>query len=126
MLHPALPLETAIHGRADASFQTLNVITCLLAGAIAEERYTGGQLNVDVASADHERAWRLAIQVADTDRAAQALLNWLTIRAEQDVSHCWNEFTAVAALLLETGTVTPEQARATGREADRRRVARTE
>ena len=124
--HPTMPLETAIDGRAEASFETLNVITCLVAGAIAEERYTGGQLDVAVASADHERAWRLAIQVADTDRAAEALMNWLTIRAEQDVNHCWNEITAIAALLLESGTVSPEQARAAGREADRRRVARAE
>jgi ATP-dependent Zn protease len=124
--HPALPLETAIPSRADDSFQTLNVITCLVAGAIAEERYTGGDLDVDVASGDHEQAWRLAIQIADTDRAAEALMNWLTIRAEQDVNRCWNEITAIAALLLETGQVTPEQARAAGREADRRRAVRTE
>jgi hypothetical protein len=124
--HPELPLETAIPGRADESFQTLNVITCLVAGAIAEERYTGGELNVAVASADHERAWRLAIQVADTDRAAEALMNWLTIRAEQEVDHCWNTITAVAALLLDRGTVTPEQARAAAREADRRRIPRSE
>lgn len=124
-VHPPVPLETAVPPRADDSFQTLNVITCLMAGAIAEERYTS-RLDVDVASADHEQAWRLAIQVADTDRAAEALMNWLTIRAEQDVNHCWNDITAIAALLLQTGTVTPEQARDARREADRRRVARDE
>ena len=124
--HPPLPLETAIPQKADDNFQILNVITCLVAGAIAEERYTGGELDVDVASGDHEQAWRLAIRVADTDRAAEALMNWLTIRAEQDVNRCWNEITAIAALLLETGRVTPEQARAAGREPDRRRVVRAE
>jgi hypothetical protein len=124
-VHPPVPLETAVPPRADDSFQTLNVITCLIAGAIAEERYMT-QLDVDVASADHEQAWRLAIQVADTDRAAEALMNWLTIRAEQDVDHCWNDITAIAALLLQTGSVTPEQARDARREADRRRAARDE
>ena len=123
--HTPLSLAAAITPGAEAGFQTLNLITCLIAGAIAEERYTG-KLNVDVAEGDHEQAWRLAIEIADTDRAAEALMNWLTIRAEQDVNRFWNEITAIAALLLETGAVTPEQARAAGREADRRRSARTE
>jgi hypothetical protein len=123
--HTPLPLQMTSPSGADAGFQTLNRITCLVAGAIAEERYSGS-LDADVASADHEQAWRLAIEVADTDRAAEALMDWLTIRAEQDVSRFWNEITAIAALLLEQGSVSPEQARAAGREADRRRAARAD
>ena len=83
-------------------------------------------MNVDVAEQDYEYAWRLAIEVADTERAAEALMNWLTIRAEQDVTRLWNEVTAIAATLIEKGTVTPEEARALGREADRRRTPRTD
>lgn len=123
-VHTALPLEAAGARSADGSFHVLNQITCLVAGAIAEERYTG-QLNVDVAEQDHEQAWRLSVEVADTDRAAEALMNWLTIRAEQDVNRFWNEITAIAALLMETGSVTPDQARDAARELDRRRAART-
>ena len=122
--HAALALETA-SGGTDDGFRTLNLITCLVAGAIAEERYTG-QLNVDVAEQDHEQAWRLSVEVADTDRGAEALMNWLTIRAEQDVNRLWNEITAIAALLMTTGSVTPEQAREVAREMDRRRTARPE
>ena len=123
--HATLTLEGGVaRGPAD-EFHTLNLITCLVAGAIAEERYTG-QLNVDVAEQDHEQAWRLSVEVADTDRAAEALMNWLTIRAEQDVNRFWNEITAIAALLMEFGSVTPEQARNAARELDRRRTARTD
>ena len=121
--HTPLPIETDITPGAEPSFHTLNVITCLVAGAIAEERYSG-RLNVAAAEGDHQQAWRLAIAVADTDRAAEALLDWLTIRAEQDVNRFWNEITAIAALLLENGSVTPEQARAVARDADRRRSPR--
>ena len=123
--HSALPLDAAIAGGPETEFQTLNLITCLVAGSIAEERYTG-QLNVDVAEQDHEQAWRLSVEVADTDRAAEALMNWLTIRAEQDVNRFWNEITAIAALLMETGSVTPAQARDAARELDRRRTSRPE
>lgn len=122
--HPPLPVTSDSQTRPDASFETLNVITCLIAGGIAEEKYTD-QLNTDVAEQDYEQAWRLAIEVADTERATEALMDWLTIRAEQDVTRLWNEITAIAAVLIETGTVTPEQARELSREADRRRTART-
>jgi hypothetical protein len=123
-VHAPLPVTTA-GPPAATSFDTLNLITSVLAGGIAEERYTD-QLNVDVAEQDYEYAWRLAIEVADTERAAEALMNWLTIRAEQDVTRLWNEVTAIAATLIEKGTVTPEEARALGREADRRRTPRTD
>jgi hypothetical protein len=120
--HAPFPV-TAAATPAAISFDTLNLITSVLAGGIAEERYTD-QLNVDVAEQDYEYAWRLAIEVADTERAAEALMNWLIIRAEQDVTRLWNEVTAIAAILIEKGTVTPEQARDLGRDADRRRTPR--
>lgn len=123
--HTALPLEESVARGPEGGFQTLNLITCLVAGAIAEERYTG-ELNVDIAEQDHEPAWRLSVEVADTDRGAEALMNWLTIRAEQDVNRLWNEITAIAAILMSEGSVTPEQARQVAREMDRRRTARTE
>ena len=123
--HAPLPVAPASEARPDASFDTLNRITCLIAGGIAEEKYTD-QLNTDVAEQDYEQAWRLAIEVADTERAAEALMDWLTIRAEQDVARLWNEITSIAAVLIESGSVTPEQARDLSREADRRRAARPE
>ena len=123
--HSALPLDASVARGSAGGFETLNLITCLVAGAIAEERYTG-DLNVDIAEQDHEQAWRLSVEVADTDRGAAALMNWLTIRAEQDVNRLWNEITAIAALLMSEGSVTPEQARQVAREMDRRRTARRE
>lgn len=123
--HQPLPIEPADAPPTEVSFETLNVITSLLAGGIAEERYTD-QLNVDVAEQDYDQAWRLAIEVADTEHAAEALMNWLTIRAEQDVTRLWNEVTAIASLLIETGSVTPEQAKELARDADRRRIPRSE
>ena len=53
-------------------------------------------------------------------------MNWLTIRAEQEVNRLWNEVTAIASLLIEKGTVTPEEAHALSRDADRRRATRAE
>ena len=123
--HQPLPVAPTPAPPAEANIETLNFITSLIAGGIAEEKYTD-QLNVDVAEQDYEQAWRLAIQVADTERAAEALMNWLTIRAEQDVLRLWNEITAIAALLIERGTVTPDQARELGREPDRRRSPRAD
>jgi hypothetical protein len=123
--HAPLPVTSIAAARQDESFETLNLITCLLAAGIAEEKYTD-QLNVDVAEQDYEQAWRLAIEVADTERGAEALMNWLTIRAEQDVQRLWNEITAIAAMLIETGAITPEQVHALSREADRRRSARND
>ena len=123
--HAPLPVTPANAARSDGSFETLNLITCLIAGGIAEEKYSD-QLNVDVAEQDYEQAWRLAIEVADTERGAEALMNWLTIRAEQDVNHLWNEITAIAAVLIEKGTVSPEHVRALSREPDRRRTGRAD
>jgi ATP-dependent Zn protease len=123
--HTALPLEAPVAGGSEAAFQMLNLITCLIGGSIAEERYTG-QVNSRIAEQDHEQAWRLAVEVADTDRGAEALMTWLTIRAEQDVNRLWNEITATAALLLERGSVTPEQAKSVVRELDRRHTPRPE
>lgn len=122
--HQPLPVVPVTAAPADANIETLNFITALIAGGIAEEKYTD-ELNVDVAEQDYEQAWRLAIEVADTERAAEALMNWLTIRAEQDVARLWNEITAIAARLINGGAVTPEQARELQREADRRRTPRT-
>ena len=106
--HAHHPLPVAHSPASEVSFDTLNLITSLLAGGIAEEKYTDA-LDVDVAEQDYEEAWRLAIEVADTEHAAEALLNWLTIRAEQDVTRLWNEVTAIAALLIEAGSVSPQQ-----------------
>lgn len=122
-VHHPLPIEHSATPAADVNFDTLNLITSLLAGGIAEEKYTDA-LNVDVAEQDYEEAWRLAIEVADTEHAAEALLNWLTIRAEQDVTRLWNEVTAIAAQLIETGTVIPQQVHDLSRDADRRRAPR--
>jgi len=122
-VHQPLPVEHSPVPPAEVSVQTLNLITSVLAGGIAEEKYTDG-LNVDVAEQDYEQAWRLAIEVADTERAAEALMDWLTIRAEQDVARMWNEITAIAAHLIATGSVTPQDVHDLSREADRRRTPR--
>ena len=122
-VHHPLPVEPNLTPTGQVSFETLNLITSLLAGGIAEEKYTD-DLNVDVAEQDYEEAWRLAIAVADTEHAAEALLNWLTIRAEQDVTRLWNEITAIAARLIESGSVTPQQVHELRREEDRRRAPR--
>ena len=122
--HHPLPVAHSPAPLSEVSFDTLNLITSLLAGGIAEEKYTDA-LDVDVAEQDYEEAWRLAIEVADTEHAAEALLDWLTIRAEQDVTRLWNEVTAIAARLIETGSISPQQVHELSRDADRRRIPRT-
>lgn len=92
-------------------------IMTLLAGGIAEKR-AGGRANHVGARSDREKANELAFQLMSRGltrgsgrRQAEALLRWLTIRAEELVAHWWDCVEEIAEALLAHKTLTGKDVR---------------
>jgi hypothetical protein len=64
-----------------------------------------------IAASDHEKAADLISRLAGSDRELDAWLNLLRIQTEQKVEVFWNEIEAIAAALLEHGTLSAKRCR---------------
>src|SRR5687767_9672947 len=76
--HVLTPFETLISPGEGDEANTFHLITYYLAGVAAEQRFAG-TADDDAATHDREQAWRLARELARSDRAADALIGWLRI-----------------------------------------------
>jgi hypothetical protein len=90
--------------------ETLNRITMLLSGQLAERRHAGRWNHVG-AGPDWREASHLARSVTRTDAECNALLKWLRLRADSLLEHLWPSVEGLAAAFLSEKTLTPERAR---------------
>ena len=80
----------------------IRAITHLLAGAASERKFRGC-IDDDEWESDREKALGLALRITGSGEEAEALLNWLYLRAEGIVSHplYWPGIAVVAAALMK-------------------------
>jgi hypothetical protein len=76
----------------------------LLAGGIAERRFTGRANHVGAMS-DYEKAADFAMACSGSERATSAFLKWLETVTEDVVRDRWAAIEAVAAALFERKTL---------------------
>jgi hypothetical protein len=85
------------------------IIACL-AGPAAQKRFAPSSWRSYHGSVDHRRAHELAMRLSEDDeQMARAHLNWLQLRADRFVALEWRLVEAVAAALLDRGTLSAEE-----------------
>lgn len=87
------------------------LVMMMLAGELAERRHRG-RANHLGASEDRAHARSLLTLITADPDEESAYLSWLFIRARNLVEAHWPQITAVAAALLEQGTLTGRELRA--------------